>query len=555
MNETMHSLSEGEKYFNSVFLTFAAFVAILGNTVALHAFFVSPQLKKMTYYFIASLCFSDLMVAIISIPIWVVDTQSGWKYTIKYGNLKLFHSFLDIFCSTWSIMSLAMISIERFVCINYCLRYHSIMTPRRGIFMILLTLVYSLVAAGINYLSLDLFDNKKWFVILQWVIIFMSYLLPVFIKLFTYTKIYIEAKRQSSLIKEQYSTISSNKTKSNEELESIDIDNMHFNKNKRASFGSRASWSVLSTAGLKFLRKKEKAYNASIKRERNYNALLSHENSSDEADFDDFCSIKKLFKKRSKPINKYDVNQNGVHQYELESSISNSSGLNTLNSNNSNNLREKMMLSIPEEMLDTITYPDLINTPEPTTPELTNQHEETLENRIYCEISTRDRAASFPIKFIKRSGQCLEPDDNTSYISKTNSTILFNKMRYSMRSSPANSPLMSSPIMRQENSTKIKREKKIREFKREMRATKVIGLIMGTFLFCWTPFMAVIILSTIAPRSSYLASYIMFTKDLHYLNCAINPILYVVLNRVYRSAVLKTFKQIKLKLFCLSKTF
>ena len=83
---------------------------------------------------------------------------------------------------------------------------------------------------------------------------------------------------------------------------------------------------------------------------------------------------------------------------------------------------------------------------------------------------------------------------------------------------------------------------RFRKFQREFRAAKIIGLIIGTFIILWTPFMLVVILSSLKVPVSY--NMVMTAKCLHYANSAINPILYVVLNRMFRKGVKKALFKI-----------
>ena len=110
--------------------------------------------------------------------------------------------------------------------------------------------------------------------------------------------------------------------------------------------------------------------------------------------------------------------------------------------------------------------------------------------------------------------------------------------------SPAASPLISRKGNNNKKTSEQKRqEQKIHRFKKELRAAKVVALIMGTFLVCWTPFNVLILCYAFNMEASMRS--IMISKLLHYTNSAINPILYVVLNKVYRSAVVKVIKKFK----------
>ena len=75
--------------------------------------------------------------------------------------------------------------------------------------------------------------------------------------------------------------------------------------------------------------------------------------------------------------------------------------------------------------------------------------------------------------------------------------------------------------------------------KKEFKAALTLSLVLGCFVFCWTPFMAMnihclIIGNECSSQSFYIA--IKYLKVLHYANSAFNPILYVLLNKQWRVA-------------------
>eukprot|EP00794_Sanderia_malayensis_P018083 gene18083-19890_t len=82
---------------------------------------------------------------------------------------------------------------------------------------------------------------------------------------------------------------------------------------------------------------------------------------------------------------------------------------------------------------------------------------------------------------------------------------------------------------------------RFQRFQREVREAKMIGLIIGTFLSLWTPFMLVVVLSSFKVAVSM--DMIVVVKCLHYANSATNPILYVLLNKIFRQAVRKVFEK------------
>ncbi|XP_070537973.1 5-hydroxytryptamine receptor 2A-like [Ptychodera flava] len=74
----------------------------------------------------------------------------------------------------------------------------------------------------------------------------------------------------------------------------------------------------------------------------------------------------------------------------------------------------------------------------------------------------------------------------------------------------------------------------------EQRATKVLGLVFFFFVICWAPFFFVNVLSVLC-KSCYFPPLLMdFCLWLGYVASMINPILYTVFNKRFRSAFLAT---------------
>lgn len=236
----LQAITDGERYFNTLFLTIVMVLTILGNSIALHAFIVTPDLKKVTYYFIASLCISDLMVAIFSIPLWIVEVLSNWSKLSQ--TWRVLYACVDILCGTWSIMSLAMISIERYLCITYAMKYFRIMTMNKVYIIFAFVTVYSVTVTVVD--SKELEDTG--YIAQQFVIFTMSFVIPVLIKLFTYGKIYEEARKQTKQInalQKVGQSIHENDINNADDAEgNSDSSNNSLNKNIHSS--SRVSWTV-----------------------------------------------------------------------------------------------------------------------------------------------------------------------------------------------------------------------------------------------------------------------------------------------------------------------
>ena len=549
-------VTEEDKWFNTIFLSVVTALTIIGNSVALHAFFVSPELKRITYYFIASLCISDLLIAFISMPLWAIDTFLCYE---THKALKMTYLALDLFCATWSIMSLAMISIERFVCIKYALHYYSILTQRRAYYMMIFVVIYAGIVTTIQ-VTIN-FDNKDYrYSLAQFSIVLLSYVVPVTIKIVSYFHIYKEASRQSKQIRSYKLGSNNNDTGSETELTEVSTPESPVTTPKKSlrksesNTSSRVSWTTSPLA------RKRQVTQERIKVLHDLNEE-GFESSDDSSSLNNSSNANK-FQNPAKDTAKVSHKFSFINRITKRTS---SSSRNTANGTYKIIRADKKVSFPPLLNNDKVRNDDNHNSDNKKQLSV-RSHEGNLfpgnqspktNGELYCEdIDQRKRSVSCPANTATRKS--LEPADAYDIIDNRSS-------HKSNKSSPASSPLLqrlraasskwspgNSPSMFRRKSLKIRsenkrREQKIKRFKKELRAAKVVALIMGTFLFCWTPFISLVAMEGIKPyvEFDYPLRFVVYAKALHFINSTLNPILYVVLNRVYRSAVMKIIKRIR----------
>ncbi len=88
---------------------------------------------------------------------------------------------------------------------------------------------------------------------------------------------------------------------------------------------------------------------------------------------------------------------------------------------------------------------------------------------------------------------------------------------------------------------------KMRTIGKELKAAKTLAIVIGAFIVTWTPFMSLIIFAYLycgplaQPKCYEIVTNtsVKYCKFLHYFNSALNPCLYVLLNKKWRDAFKK----------------
>lgn len=138
-NFTMDSQVVGVGIFLSVFIL----VAIVGNILVILSVVCNKQLQTVTNFFIVNLAIADLLLGIIVLPFSAsLEVLGCWVFGRVFCNI---WAAVDVLCCTASILSLCMISIDRYIGVKYCLKYPSIMTERKAVAILVLVWVSSVV--------------------------------------------------------------------------------------------------------------------------------------------------------------------------------------------------------------------------------------------------------------------------------------------------------------------------------------------------------------------------------------------------------------------------
>lgn len=211
------SLPSGELAFvilKSTVMVLIMLGAVFGNILVVTAVMKFERLRVITNYFIVSLAFADFLVAILVMP-FNASIEINGKWIFGRVMCDVFNSN-DVLFSTASILHLCCISMDRYIAIMYPFKYESEMTRFRVFIMIAITWISSILISYIPiqshwYTTIDaimemenrpedcLFIVNKVYAVISSSI---SFWIPCTIMVFVYLKIFMEARRQETQIKQ-----------------------------------------------------------------------------------------------------------------------------------------------------------------------------------------------------------------------------------------------------------------------------------------------------------------------------------------------------------------
>ncbi|XP_066997355.1 octopamine receptor beta-2R isoform X1 [Anabrus simplex] len=187
---------------------FIIIAAILGNLLVIVSVMRHRKLRVITNYFVVSLAFADMLVAMVAMT-FNASVQLTGRWLFGYFMCDVWNS-LDVYFSTASILHLCCISVDRYYAIVKPLKYPINMTKRVVAIMILNTwispAIISFVPIFLGWYTTD--ENKDYrerhpdeceFVVNKVYAIVsssISFWIPCCIMIFTYYAIFKEANRQ-----------------------------------------------------------------------------------------------------------------------------------------------------------------------------------------------------------------------------------------------------------------------------------------------------------------------------------------------------------------------
>lgn len=211
-SEKMVDLPLIETVIVSILLGCIIILTIVGNTTVLLAVYLDRRLRHSTNYFIVNLAAADLLLGVTVLPL------SAALEVLKYW------PFGEILCEIWasadvlwctaSILTLCVISIDRYIGVTRPLQHSSIITNRRAALIITFVWILSgVISVGPLIGWRESGDSQTYectvtkqigYVIFS---VSGSFYIPTFIIVVVYIKIYREASKHTKFLKSGSKTI------------------------------------------------------------------------------------------------------------------------------------------------------------------------------------------------------------------------------------------------------------------------------------------------------------------------------------------------------------
>lgn len=187
---------------SGVALATVVLMTVCGNVLVLLAVFVNSHLRSTTNYFIVNLAIADLLLGTCVLPFSAsLEIVNYWAFGQLFCDI---WAAVDVLCCTASIMSLCVISIDRYIGVTRPLQHSTIMSEKRAVYIIILVWLLSLaisVAPLLGWKEPPNPDPRVCEVTKQLGYVLFSvsgsFYIPLVIILLVYFRVYREALSQS----------------------------------------------------------------------------------------------------------------------------------------------------------------------------------------------------------------------------------------------------------------------------------------------------------------------------------------------------------------------
>ncbi|GFR60887.1 alpha-2B adrenergic receptor [Elysia marginata] len=488
----------------AIIVTIIILMIIVGNALVIWAITHDRTLKTSQNLFIGSLAFADLLLGLVVIPFSLANELLGyWLFGVVWCEL---YKAIDVLLCTASIISLCLISLDRYWSITRAVHYARQRTVKRAAVMIFMVWFISAVISIPPLIGWKQQTKQSIWPLcnlsedIGYVVYsaFGSFFIPAFIMVFVYFKIYQAAKERARKTVKSHPGVSADKAEPKHSTESSitehpgqrdTINDLYRNRITNGhdhggvfigddSVLETAIESVPATtsedeAGLRNLARSEQVMSGASKNTE-YSKLLPTD--SDSAD---------------------------VRQMAVQS------------------------LHGDVSEFEAVPTSDTEATP-------------NLSVSDSCSVRNNGSLRRFQIMEVRANGSSTvakdgdDPQKATMFDSLRRHLLVRARNSRKRKQTPASAEAMGKSLDFQT----AERQKRKLAKARERRATVVLGLVMAAFILCWLPFFSLYLASAFCAGCIPGMVFSVFFW-IGYCNSALNPIIYTVFNRDFRRAFQK----------------
>ena len=139
-----------------LFMSVIDLVAIICNSIVILVIIKTPHLRHLTHLFVLNLCVLDLLCSIVVIPFSITTTGLGY-WTFGEGYCKA-NGYFNSFFAFSSILTLCVISLERYFSIAHPMSHAATMTLKKVVLLVLYIWVQSALLAMPPLLGLNAYE-------------------------------------------------------------------------------------------------------------------------------------------------------------------------------------------------------------------------------------------------------------------------------------------------------------------------------------------------------------------------------------------------------------
>ncbi|XP_069142527.1 histamine H1 receptor-like [Argopecten irradians] len=512
----------------SVLLLILCLLTVVGNAMVLHAVRTERRLQTVSNMYIVSLAVADLIVGIFVMPVSTVYIfTEEWIFGVAVCQIWI---VIDYTASTASILNLFILSVDRYWSVTSPLKYLRKRTKRRALKMISIVWLLSslwiipivswhhIANNGVRRVHVNVCDTEYAHdSVFKVITAFFNFYLPLAIMYSLYGKVFHEIRKRSALeLGQRYSrpivadmqyaadspTIDNSSDgrldSYSDENHSIKTDSSNYSSIKLTSCNAVRSKKSKKLRKSKPSKSKRKHYKRRSQEENNFN-------------FNPKCKVEYIYDE-----NVLDPKTEKVERffYQEHVPISNKP---------------------PREIL--ISTPIICNEPSISsggTPVSSSSE----ERRTLAYKAKKERQNYSLVSGLRHMRQAEHIIDHTVAVTRDGNGVTHIRNSSNGRARGGSAMLFDeeSNSRRMSSSINIKhRIKNIRQssLKKEIKAARQLGVIMGAFTLCFLPYFILFLVIAFCPNCIHPDLMTAMTW-IGYLNSTLNPVLYPLCNANFR---------------------